>query len=131
VFPRVLFGDLIGTMPLFDSSLVFRPGLRFWLPSPVPGLVDPGFPRGLPVLVRAVSWRANGSRTTPGPSGAPSLRCRPFGCGLPVTSTRSAPGLRFSKLDSPPASASVYASPGPSRIPAQDSRSRWFATPFL
>src|SRR5437762_9790883 len=39
--------------------------------------------------------------------------------------------MRFSKLDSRPVDASVYASPGTSRRPAQDSRSRWFATPFL
>src|SRR5437762_7492773 len=39
--------------------------------------------------------------------------------------------MRFSKLDSRPVDASVYASPGTSRHPAQDSRSRWFATPFL
>ncbi len=52
-------------------------------------------------------------------------------CGLPVRSTRSASGLRFSKLNSRPVDASVYASPGTSRHPAQDSRSRWFATPFL
>src|SRR6266699_2894596 len=52
-------------------------------------------------------------------------------CGLPVTSTRSAPGIRFSKLDSSPVDASVYTSPGTSRHPAQDLRSRWFATPFL
>jgi len=58
-------------------------------------------------------------------------RLRPRRCGLPVRSTRSAPEMRFSKLDSRPVDASVYASPGTSRHPAQDSRSRWFATPFL
>src|SRR5205823_12871260 len=42
-----------------------------------------------------------------------------------------ASGLSFSKLDSRPVDTSVYASPGASRLPAQDSRSRWFATPFL
>jgi len=60
-----------------------------------------------------------------------SSRLRSPQCGLPVASTRSAPGIRFSKLDSSPVDASVYASPGASRHPAQDSRSRWFATPFL
>ena len=64
-----------------------------------------------------------------GPGG--DSRWRPRQCGLPVESTRSAPGIRFSKLDSSPVDASVYASPGTSRHPAQDSRSRWFATPFL
>src|ERR1700674_461959 len=58
-------------------------------------------------------------------------RCRFRQCGLPVASTRSAPGIRFSKLDSSPVDASVYTSPGTSRHPAQDLRSRWFATPFL
>ena len=58
-------------------------------------------------------------------------RLRPPQCGLPVRSTRSAPSMGFSKLDSRPVGASVYASPGTSRHPAQDSRSRWFATPFL
>jgi hypothetical protein len=51
-------------------------------------------------------------------------------CDLPVGSTRSAPGIRFSKLDSLPVDAPVYTSPGTSRPPAQDLRSRWFATPF-
>src|SRR6185369_11404738 len=64
-----------------------------------------------------------------GPGSNSRLRSRQ--CGLPVASTRSAPGIRFSKLDSSPVDASVYASPGASRHPAQDSRSRWFATPFL
>src|SRR4030081_80340 len=64
-----------------------------------------------------------------GPGSSSRLRSRQ--CGLPVASTRSAPGIRFSKLDSSPVDASVYASPGASRHPAQESRSRWFATPFL
>src|ERR1019366_10269746 len=62
---------------------------------------------------------------------AENSRLRSRQCGLPVRSTRSASGLRFSKLNSRPVDASVYASPGTSRHPAQDSRSRWFATPFL
>ena len=62
---------------------------------------------------------------------ARNSRLRSPQCGLPDRSTRSAPGMRFSKLDSRPVDASVYASPGTSRHPAQDSRSRWFATPFL
>src|ERR1035438_8133506 len=64
-----------------------------------------------------------------GPVGNSRLRSRQY-C-LPVGSTRSAPELRFSKLNSRPVDASVYTSPGTSRHPAQDSRSRWFATPFL
>jgi len=95
---------------------------------PIRWLVGPGCRRGLSVLARAVSRRAPGSWTTPGLTKASRLRSRQ--CGLPVTSTRSAPELRFSKLNSRPVDASVYASPGTSRHPAQDSRSRWFATPF-
>ena len=64
-----------------------------------------------------------------GPVGNSRLRFRQ--CCLPVRSTRSAPDIRFSKLNSRPVGASVYTSPGTSRHPAQDSRSRWFATPFL
>src|SRR6202043_4011948 len=64
-----------------------------------------------------------------GPDG--NSRYRSHQCCFPVASTRSAPELRFSKLNSRPVDASVYASPGASRHPAQDSRSRWFATPFL
>jgi hypothetical protein len=104
-------------------------GLCFWLPVPIRLLVGPGCRRGLSVLARVVSRRAHGSGTTPGPIRNSRLRSRQ--CGLPVASTRSAPELRFSKLDSRPVDASIYASPGTSRHPAQDSRSRWFATPFL
>jgi hypothetical protein len=64
-----------------------------------------------------------------GPDGNSRYRSHP--CCLPVGSTRSAPELRFSKLNSRPVDAFVYASPGASRHPAQDSRSRWFAIPFL
>ena len=64
-----------------------------------------------------------------GPDG--NSRWRSHQCCLPVRSTRSASEMRFSKLDSRPVDPSVYASPGTSRHPAQDSRSRWFATPFF
>ena len=127
--PRVLFGCFVGNTPLFDSSLACLHGLCFWLPVPIRWLVGPGCRRGLSVLARAVSRRAHGSWTTPGLTR--NSRLRSPQCGLPDASTRSAPGMRFSKLDSRPVDASVYASPGTSRHPAQDSRSRWFATPFL
>ena len=52
------------------------------------------------------------------------------GLRLPVANTRSAPGIRF-RSSIPPVDASVYTSPGASRRPGQDLRSRWFATPFL
>ena len=116
-------------MPLFDSSPACMPGLRFWLPGPVR---QPGRPR---MPARSLGSRACSFSTCvrlldyAGPVGNSRFRSRQ--CGLPVASTRSAPGIRFSKLDSSPVDASVYASPGTSRHPAQDSRSRWFATPFL
>src|SRR4051794_37441763 len=59
------------------------------------------------------------------------LRYRLPQCCVPVESTQSALGIRFSKLDSSPVDASVHTAPDPSRHPAQDSRSRWFATPFF
>ncbi len=116
-------------MPLFDSSPACLPGLRFWLPGLVRGLVGPRMP------TRSLGSRACSFSTCvrlwdyAGPAGNSRLRSRQ--CGLPVACTRSAPGIRFSKLDSSPVDASVYTSPGTSQHPAQDSRSRWFATPFL
>jgi len=124
-----LFGGFAGTMPLFDSSPAYLPGLCFWLPGPVRGLVGPRMP------TRSLGSRARSFSTCvrlwdyAGPDG--SSRLRPHQCGLPLGSTRSAPGIRFSKLDSSPVDASVYTSPGNSRYPAQDMRSRWFATPYL
>jgi len=138
VFPRVLFGCFAGTTPLFDSSPACLPGLCFWLPGPVRELVAPGCRRGLaeaPEGDRQVGSRACSFPTCSwlwdyaGPDG--SSRYRSHQCCLPVRSTRSAPEMRFSKLNSRPVDASVYASPGTSRHPAQDSRSGWFATPFL
>jgi len=124
-----LFGSFAGTMPVFDSLPACVPGLRFWLPAPIRRLDRPRMP------ARSLGSRAYSFSTCvwlldyAGPAGNSRLRSRQ--CGLPVVSTRSAPGLRFSKLDSSPVGASVYTSPGTSRHPAQDSRSRWFATPFL
>ena len=46
-------------------------------------------------------------------------------CGLPQVFTRSPPGIAFSKLNTQPIDASVYASPAASRRPTQDSRSGW------
>jgi len=78
---------------MFDSSPACLHGLCFWLPVPIRWLVGPGCRRGLSVLARAVSRRAPGSWTTPGLTKASRLRSGQ--CGLPVTSTRSAPELRF------------------------------------
>ena len=93
-----------------------------------PAPVGPERWRGLSVLARAVSWLAYGSPTTPDPEEL--AFSSPRFC-LPAATTRSASGIRFSKLNSSLASASIYASPATSQCLAQDSRSRWFATPFL
>jgi hypothetical protein len=77
-------------------------GLRFSLPMPILVWLTCGCLRGLPVLVRAVSRRANGSRTTPGSSETQTSRFRLLRCCLPGGRTRSAPGWCFSKLNSPP-----------------------------
>jgi len=52
-------------------------------------------------------------------------------CGLPFNVTRSPPGSAFTKLNTQPADASIYASPAASRRPTQDSRSGWIRSPFL
>jgi len=51
-------------------------------------------------------------------------------CGLPFNFTRSPPGSAFSKLNTQPTDASVYASPAASRRPTQDSRSGWIRYSF-
>ena len=129
MLPQALFGSFAGTTPMFDSSLAFLHGLCFWLSRTGPVA---GWPR---MPARSLGSRACSFSTCSwlldyaGPDG--NSRLRSCQCGLPARSTRSAPDLRFSKLNSRPVDASVYASPGTSRHPAQDSRSRWFATPFL
>jgi hypothetical protein len=129
MFPPALFGGFAGTAPMFDSS----PGVHARIVL-LASRADPaaGTPR---MPARSLGSRACSFSTCSwlldyaGPDKNSRLRSRQ--CGLPVRSTRSAPDMRFSKLDSRPVNASVYASPGASRRPAQDSRSRWFATPFL
>ncbi|HLM98109.1 MAG TPA: hypothetical protein VK335_02435, partial [Bryobacteraceae bacterium] len=58
-------------------------------------------------------------------------RFRRWPCCLPLLSTGSAPRISFTKLNTRPTDASVYASPTASRRCTQDSRPGWFATPFL
>jgi hypothetical protein len=101
----------------------------FGFPCRSAGLVGPGCRRGLSVLARGSFSTCSWLLDYAGPDG--SSRYRSHQCCLPIRSTWSAPELRFSKLNSRPVDASVSASPGTSRHPAQDSRSRWFATPFL
>ena len=50
---------------------------------------------------------------------------------FPFVQKVGAPNLLFSKLNTQPADASVYASTDASRRPPQNSRSGWIATPFL
>jgi PIN domain nuclease of toxin-antitoxin system len=82
------------------------------------------FPCGKVLRVRGVSDRAGSGR---------SLRWRTSRCGLPPTSTASAPRSEtwISRLNTQPAHAPVNASPTSSRTPAHDSGSAWFATPSL
>ena len=61
-----LFGGFAGNMPMFDSSLACLPDCAFGFPDRSAGWLAPGDRRGLSVLARAVSRRADGSRTTPG-----------------------------------------------------------------
>jgi hypothetical protein len=67
--------------------------------------------------------------TTPGPA----VACVGASAGLafPWEVLGRHPGLSFRSSIPRPSMPFVCASPGPSRHPAQDSRSRWFATPFL
>ena len=117
-------------MPMFDSSPACMPGLCFWLPGPIRWPVGPGCWRGLSVLARVVSRRAYGSWTTLGLPRTSRYIVR-NSVAFPLGALGLRHRLRFSKLISSPADASIYASPGPSRCPAQDSRSRWFRYSFL
>ena len=128
--PLTLFGGFAGTMPMFDSSPACMPGLCFWLPGPIRWPVGPGCWRGLSVLARVVSRRAYGSWTTLGLPRTSRYIVR-NSVAFPLGALGLRHRLRFSKLISSPADASIYASPGPSRCPAQDSRSRWFRYSFL
>jgi hypothetical protein len=60
-------------MLVFDSSPAYMPGSCFWLPGPISVWFTFRYRRGLPVLARAVSRRANGSGTTPGLLGTRDL----------------------------------------------------------
>jgi hypothetical protein len=94
-------------------------------PPPLPR----GHDRGLPVLAHEVSSRARGLRLR-GVSSRLALAPEPS-FAFPLRPKGRHPEFGFSKLNTRPVSASVYAWRAASRRPAQDSRSGWFATPFL
>src|SRR5690348_16016707 len=115
-------------MPMFDSSPAFTPGLCFWLPGPIR---LQGTPPDADEVSRFSRVQFLDVRMALGLRRA----CRKLTLSLPpVWPSRweHSVGARnsFSQLDSSPVDASVYASPGTSRHPAQDLRSRWFVTPF-
>ncbi len=120
----------------FQDRVLSILGTKFFksrlLPIHGPACVVLGFRhgRGLPVLVHVVSQRARGLRLRG--AAARTRAYRPCWCCLPPVCTGSAPRIcNFSKLDTQPADASVYASVAASRRLPQNSRSGWFATPFL
>ncbi len=85
---------------------------------------------GLPVLVHVVSQRAWGLRLR-GVTSETRVQA-PLGVlAFPCVHRVGTPKFQFSKLNALPADASVYASTVASRQPPQNSRSGWFATPFL
>jgi hypothetical protein len=109
-------------IPVFDSSMACMPGLCSWLPGPTR---LPGRPR---MPARSLGSRACSFSTCvrllgyAGPDGHSPLRFRQ--CGLPDRSTRSAPRIPFSKLDSSPAVPLSTLHPAPHgtwpKTPGQD-----------
>ncbi len=85
---------------------------------------------GLPVLVHVVSQRARGLRLR-GVTVEARDRTPPGVLRSPRVHRVGTPKFHFSKLNTLPADASVYASTIASRRSLQNSRSGWFATPFL
>ena len=117
-----MFGGFIGTTAQSDSSRACVSALRL-SPSRT----------GLDSLAAETPWRSPGSRTccfstclgsatTPGPASARDLS-PPAGVAFSLTGKDRHPDLSFSRLNTQPDDASVYASPTASQRPAQDSRS--------
>ena len=124
-----LFGWLIGTTERSDSSTSFMRAVRL-LPSPA-GLVSFSLPANAEVS-RFSCMQFLSVLGVYDYAGPPTRsRFRHWACCLPLLSTESAPRISFTKLNTRPTDASVYASPAASRRRTQDSRSGWFATPFL
>ncbi len=117
-----LFGGPMGTMASCDSSAAYLSGL--WL------LAFPDrsrFAREAPEVSRfscILLCGVPGVFDYAGP-GAGSRNSADRQCCLPTVRTGSAPGSKFSQLDTLPTATSVYASPTASRRPAQDSRPGW------
>jgi hypothetical protein len=124
-----LFGRFTGSMERSDSSTPFMRAV-WHLPSPA-GLIRSSRPAGAEVSRFSCMQFLSvlGVYDYAGP--AHRSRSRRWPCCLPLVSTGSAPRTSFSKLNTRPTDTSVYASPAASRRRPQDSRPRWFATPFL
>src|SRR5581483_10111521 len=101
--------------------------LAFWT-DPAAGYAA-GYRRGLSVLARAVSRRAYGSWTTPGL--AKSRNIVPVSVAFPWQALGRRPVFVFRSSIPRPSMPLSTLHPEPHVLPAQDSGSRWFATPFL
>ena len=124
-----LFGSFPGTTAQSDSSRTYAFAVRHF------AFANRSRPAGIETLRRSPGSRACcfstclGSATTPGPASA--SRCSAAaGVAFSQTGKDRHPDLSFSRLNVPPADASVYASPTASQRPAQDSRSGWIRFSF-
>jgi hypothetical protein len=105
------------------SSTLRAPQRRgFRLREPVSTRLEPRRSGGLPVLVHAVSRSAWGLRPRRGLRRL-AILSPPAGVAFSLTGKHRHPDLSFSRLNTLPADASVYASLAASQRPAQDSRS--------
>ena len=123
-----LFGWFIGTSPQSDSSAASMPAL--WLcafavrPAESAGTTEVSRFSCMLFLQRARGLTTTGDSACPRDDGQADV-------AFPCNGYRSASPSKFSKLNTRPTSAPVYASTATSRSPPQNSGSGWFATPFL
>ena len=124
-----LFGWFIGTTVRSDSSTSCAPDVRLNAFSGRPAALPSGDAEVSRFSCMKFLSACAGSTTTQGPQ-----QTRAFACcamAFPLCPRGRRPGLVFRSSIPGPSNASVYASRSASRQTAQDSRSRWFATPFL
>ncbi len=117
-----LFGSFIGTTAWSDSSRTYMSAL--WLSPSRTGL-DPlaaETPWTSPGSLACCFSTCLGSATKPGPASARDLS-PPAGVTFSLIGKDRHPDLSFSRLNTQPADAFVYASPTASQRPAPDSRS--------